>query len=314
MTKTLGGFCRALLDDSFRPQALDPERMAARFVDHFALSARPSLEELTALAHQAGFGAVREEKMDGLKGAHVGQPGGQYHIYHRDDLWEGAKAQTVLHELYEIALERLAEMHSPGTFAPTGPNPGICRQAERFAAAVLMQPDLFVSCARASGLDVVALRELFNCSYASVALRIVEVVRHLPLMVVLYERDERGDPTRWPSPTRLRDLKVKVVKRTTGFAPSGSRLLGGLRGGAPYKRRSLSSGSLAEQAARSGEMEYAEGDGLAAAARPVLWKGRLGKVAVVAVPWEHRRSLEPQLVRRSQPYLRHDYRAATAAT
>ena len=54
-------------------------------------------------------------------------------------------------------------------------------------------------------------------------------------------------------------------------------------------------GSLAELAARSGRAEYAEADGLAAVARPVYWKGRLAKVAVVAVPWEHRAVLEPQL-------------------
>ena len=73
-------------------------------MDYFRLSARPTLEELTALAQRAGFGTVQDGKMDGLKGAHIGQPGGEYHIYHRDDLWEGSKAQTVLHEMYEITL------------------------------------------------------------------------------------------------------------------------------------------------------------------------------------------------------------------
>ncbi|MXY46048.1 MAG: ImmA/IrrE family metallo-endopeptidase [Chloroflexi bacterium] len=150
--------------------------MAARFVDYFGLSVRPSLEELNDLAEQAGFGTVREGQMDGLKGAHVGHPGCEYHIYHRDDLWEAAKAQTILHELYEITLDRLAEIHSHGVPVPSGPDPVICRQAERFAAAVLMQPDIFLSYAQASGLDLVPLQDAFGCAYSSVALRLAEVV------------------------------------------------------------------------------------------------------------------------------------------
>ncbi|MYC37272.1 MAG: hypothetical protein F4X66_10235 [Chloroflexi bacterium] len=74
-TQTLGGFCRELLDDDPYGQAIDPERLAGRFVDHFGLSARPNLVELIDLAERAGFGTVREGKMEGLKGAHVGQPG-----------------------------------------------------------------------------------------------------------------------------------------------------------------------------------------------------------------------------------------------
>ena len=46
---------------------------------------------------------------------------------------------------------------------------------------------------------------------------------------------------------------------------------------------------------QSGRAEYAEEDGVAVVAKPVMWKGRLAKVAVVAVPWELRRALEPQL-------------------
>ena len=82
----------------------------------------------------------------------------------------------------------------------------------------------------------------------------------------------------------------------------------------PRRDKALPAGSLADRAAHSGEMEFAEGDGLAVAARPVLWKGRLAKVIVVAVPWECRGVLEPQLGRRRQPYPRFNQRAVTAAS
>ena len=90
-------------------------------------------------------------------------------------------------------------------------------------------------------------------------MRLAEVVRDRPLMVVLYEREERGDPAGWTEPAVLR---ATVVKRTAGFAAPRSRLLNGQRGGIPRKDKRLSPGSLAEQAAQSGRHEYAEGDGL----------------------------------------------------
>ena len=308
--QTLGGFCRDLLDDDSPGNPPDPEQLAARFVAYFGLSARPTLSELTALAERAGFGTVREGKMDGLRGAHLGQPGGEYHIYHRDDLWEGSKAQTVLHEMYEIILERMDEIHSPGMPVPSGPNPVICQQAERFAAAGLLQPDIFLPYAQASGLDVAALHDVFGCAYSSAALRLAEVVRDLPLLVVLYEHTERGDPAAWTEPPFL---CCRVVKRTAGFGPLRSRLLNGQRGGMPRKDKALPSGSLAERAAHSGQPDYAEADGLAVIANPIMWKGRLAKVIVVAVPWERRSVLEPQLGRFRRPYPRFNHVAVTAA-
>ena len=280
-------------------------------MDHFGLSARPTLEELTDLAERAGFGTVQDGKMDGLKGAHVGQPGGEYHIYHRDDLWEGSKAHTVLHELYEITLERMAEIHSPGMPVPSGPNPVICQQAERFAAAALMQPDIFLPYAQASGLDVAALHDVFGCAYSSAALRLAEVVRDPPLLVVLYEREERGDPAGWTGPAVLR---ARVVKRTAGFGARRSRLICGRGAGCPVGTRPCPPvpwRSGRPTAARWSTPRGWPGRGIA---RPVLWKGRLAKVIVVAVPWERRSVLEPQLGRRRRPYPRFNQRAVTAAS
>ena len=86
------------------------------------------------------------------------------------------------------------------------------------------------------------------------------------------------------------------------MAPPRSLLLNGWRGGIPRKGKPPSAGSLAEQAARSGGPEYDEADGIAVVATPVIWKGRLSKVIVVAVPWEQRWMLEPQLERWSWRY------------
>ena len=45
------------------------------------------------------------------------------------------------------------------------PDRKVCREADRFAAAVLMQPRAFEPLALEWGLDVLALQRAFRCSY-----------------------------------------------------------------------------------------------------------------------------------------------------
>ena len=225
MSEILGGFCRDLLDELEQGKPMDPATVAARFVSCFGVSAIPTLDELTDLANRTGLGTVLEgKKIDGLRGAHIGQPGGECHIYYRDDLWEGSKAQTLAHEIYDIILEHMGVKDSGGP-----PDPLVCLQAERFAVSVLMQPGVFAPCAQASGLDVVALHDRFGSSYASAALRLAEVVRRPPLLVVLYGRTERGDPALWPAGDDLARLRAKVVRRTgaSGRGAPNSWAVGG---------------------------------------------------------------------------------------
>ena len=290
MTVTLDDFCRDLLDDELFRERLDPERLAAAFTNYFHLSVRPTVMELAALLREAGFGTVSGMPLDGLKGVHFGAPRGEYDIYYREDLWDGAKAHTVLHEAYEIIHETLCALHSDDP-----PERSVCREADRFAAAVLMPPEIFSAYALASGLDVVALQAMFQCSYASVAIRLAEVMRRQPLVALLYERKDKGDPSGWPAQVNFESLKATVVKRTAGFGPPSSPLLCGWRGGLPRPGKAVPADSLAEQAVRSGGAEYAEDDGFAVAAKPVLWKGRIAKVSVVAVPFGDRKVLIPQL-------------------
>ena len=290
MTRTLEDFCNGLMADERPMQRLAPEELAAEFAAFFGFSGRPALAELGDKYERAGIGKVSPAPLpDGLRGVHYTLPDGSYAIHYREDQWEGSSEYTVLHEGYEIVYETVWHRCHNGEKAPN-----VCPEADRFAAAVLMPPDIFAAYARASGLDVAALHQVFRCSYASVAIRMGEVMVRQPLLAVLYERDEEGDPAGWPAPTRLGDLRVKVVKRTPGMGQPRSGLLGGWRGGNPRKGKALTAGSLAERAARSGRPECAEGDGIAVAAKPVLWKGRLAKMIVVAVPLRCRDILLPQ--------------------
>ena len=306
MNATVDGFCRDLLEEyrleeyrleeHRRGRRHHPETVAARFVECFGVSLRPSLEELRTLLREGGFGEVEEMGMaDGPRGLHVGVAGEACHIYYQEQLWQGARDYTVLHETYEIMHETLCEMDTGAK-----PEREVCREADRFAAAVLMQPGEFRILAEASGLDVIALQREYRYAYAAVALRLTEVVRALPYFVVLYERPGRSDPAGWPKGDDLTALRATVVKRKNGMGPPASRLITGKRGGIPQRHRRVPSGSLAERAAHTGRTEYAEDGGLAVVARPVHWKGHLAKLAVVAVPGEYRSVLEPQSGRRGR--------------
>ena len=292
MNRTREDFCRRLLDDSPH-EALDPERLAARFVRYFDVPARPTMEQIKALLKRAGFGEVSSRRHLDVKGIHYSAPGGGYDIHYREDMWAGTQDYSVIHETYEIIHETLCDMDSGSP-----PDRIVCTQAERFAAAVLMQPRAFEPLALEWGLDVLKLQRAFRCSYAAVTIRLAEVLRQPPFMAVLYAREDKSDPAGWTDPL---DLRAKVVRRTRGFGTSTTFPICGERGGLPRRGRLIPTGSLAAQAARYGTARYAQDGGCAAIARPVFWTGKLAKVVVIAVSESYASVLGPQMIASDMP-------------
>ena len=221
MNRTREDFCRELLDDHPR-NALDPETLAARFVRYFDVPARPTMAQLKALLKRTGFGEVSGTRHMDAKGIHYSSPGGGYDIHYREDLWDGTQDYSVIHETYEIIYETLCDMDSGSP-----PDRKVCTQAERFAAAVLMQPRDFESLALEWGLDVLRLQRAFRCSYASVSIRLAEVLRQPPLMVVLYARDDGRDTkkrdqiARSPGQGRPANAGIRYPKRLPHLRGAG---------------------------------------------------------------------------------------------
>lgn len=80
-------------------------------MDYFGLTVLPTMDELTGLLDEAGFGTVYGLPLeDGMKGAHFGDPGNGYDIYYQDALWEGDRDHTILHETYETIYETLCDL------------------------------------------------------------------------------------------------------------------------------------------------------------------------------------------------------------
>ncbi len=299
---TLDGFCHLLINGDAPDVGLHPTAIAKEFVDFFGLSAFPDMDEIETLLEGAGIGTViRSSDTRGLRGYHVGEKHGGYQIVIDESESNATQEHTALHEAYEIVRERLHDLY-PHVGAPNGRSK--CRQADRFAASTLMQPYWFSLFAEASGFDVVALQRAYGRAYSSLTIRLAEVMRHQPLLAVLYERKEEGDPRGWavgPTPDLFR---AKVVARTPGFRlRMRKRPLSYLRGLLPRRGAPPAQGSVAERVALTGRPVYVErvsgydlwqNDDVTVAARSATWHGRLAKIAVVAVPYRDRSVLRPQ--------------------
>ena len=286
---TLDDFCRHLMDGDPPYDRLHPTGAAREFVDFFSLSPFPRMDETESLLKRAEIATVvRSHDTGGFRGYHTGTNIGSYQIV--IDATDGIVAQehTVLHETYEIVKERLGDLYTD-IGVPQGKS--MCRQADRFAAAVLMQPYWFSLFAVSSGLDVIALQKAFGRAYSSVILRLAEVMRDQPLIAILYERGEAREPY-FRTTAPVVHFRSTVVARTPGFGARHSRALCGTRGGMPRWGRPLPPGSLAESVALMGRSAFAEvepGSGdMAVTARPVFRQGRLERIVVVAVPYNDR--------------------------
>ena len=300
---TLDGFCRHLMNGGAPDGKFRPASMAREFVDFFGLSAFPDMDEIKTLLEEAEIATVvLSHDTRGLRGYHVGEKHGGYGIVIDESESKSTQEYTALHEAYEIVRERFGDIY-PHVGAPQGRSK--CRQADRFAADALMQPYWFSLFAEASGFDVVALQRTYGRAYSSLTIRLAEVMRHQPLLAVLYERKERGDPREWVDDAPPEVFKAKVVARTPGFRlRTRRRPLSNLRGLLPRRGAPPAQGSVAERVILTGRPVYVErvsgydlwhNDDVTVAARLANWHGRLAKIALVAVPYRDRSVLRPQL-------------------
>lgn len=309
-TALLDDFCHRLMQHVTLSNGFHPTALAHEFVDFFGLSTFPRMGEITAQLERAGVGTAQCTQLRNFRGVHTGTKNGSYLIEYDAFDWDGAQEHTVLHETYEIIRERLSDLY-PAVRLPQGKR--MCQEADRFAAATLMQPEVFSMFAEKSGLDVVALQDMYGRAYSSLAVRLVEVMRHQPLLSVLYERKEEGNPHEWAAAPSPDVFKATVVARTPGFRLRATRRpISCLRGLLPRRGSSPAIGSIAERVISSSRPVYVEkvsgydlwqADDLAVAARPATWYGRLAKVAVVAVPYRDRSLLSAQVCKASFLYI-----------
>ncbi len=248
---SLDGFCHHLMDEECTRGSLHPARVARAFVNYFGLSAFPNMEEIRTMLRRASIGTVvPARETGGLRGYHLGTRDGSYLIGYDASDGVAAREHTLLHETYEIIRERVADLY-PRVGLPRGRL--LCRQADQFAAAALMQPAVFSLFAEATGLDVVALQRAYGRAYSSLTIRLAEVMRQQPLLAVLYERMDAEEPSLWREPPLPGQFRAAIVVRTPGYRLRLQRRpLSQLRGLLPRRGRPPASGSVVERVVQTG--------------------------------------------------------------
>ena len=293
----LDRFCASLMESGTQGVLVEPEWLAERFVSFFDVSGGPRFDEIKTLLECLGIQSIRGSNLAGrYRGIHYTMDGVSYHIEYEESEGREAQEHTLLHETYEIIHERLAALQ-PGSSYSGGRR--LCRAADRFAAAVLMQPGLFTLFTETSGFNVLELRKAYRRSYATLTLRMAEVMAHQPLRIALYDRATAGPAGEEPTPPVLSSFFPSVIAGTPGFsiqARPGSPLSLEI----PRRGKPATQGSAVDRASSTGEPVFLKvrgggmmsgEDGMALVARPVIWKGEVEKVAFVAVPISHRDKL-----------------------
>ena len=295
---SLDGFSRLLLDKYKDTPEVSPEVIAREWIEHSGLSALPSLSEIRRQLESYGL-AVRGANIPGLRGHHYCYRGGDHTVLYESDEWRGAVEFTLLHEFYEIVLDSLDSLRHRSS---TRSGAEACWKANKFAAAVLMQKDIFLRALYESNFDIVWLHRHFYRSYLAIAIRALDLLDDMScpvkkeLACVIYQRG--GDPSHW-GPDR-NDFRVGYSGCTSGLKVRKGGLFAHVL---PKRKDRVVPGSIGDMALKSGRpvlLKRATGSDLAGEeeltflARPVYWFKRPAKVILQGMRSEDGHILEAQ--------------------
>jgi len=290
--RPLDHFCQLQLDRYEGPHSASPEAMAQDWIVHSGLSLLPSLSEIRRQMERYGLSLQRATIPD-LRAHHYCYRGGDPTIIYEEGDWRGAVEFTLLHEFYEIILEQLERLSA---CCQPGSQSRICWHANRFAAAVLMQKDIFLQALFDSHFDVVWLHRHFYRSYSAIVIRAVELLNQSPagpeLACFIYQPD--GNPR--DGEKTVQDFRVACAAST----PAMRRYPRGLL---PGRKDSIAAGSIVDLALRTGQPAFSnsatglglEGNqNLTLLARPINWFRRPAKVSLQAMQMKDGHILEAQ--------------------
>jgi hypothetical protein len=286
-------FCEYLVKEYGSPDALSEEEKAEEFSNVYLRNLPPRLRTLKAVAHACGINLNTLEGHNvprDMRGYHEVFNGKRNIYFKKYDTVSGIE-NTILHEIREIMESVFTEVcprYEPlRTIA-------VHTAANRFASAVLLPKDEFRAKVYETGLDVIALANLYRKSCSQVLLRMGEVLQgKLFFYGALYEKYDTVDPdwrvTFWTQ-SRNDDIPEANVSGLYDFFPR--------------KGHEVVSGSLVDRAIKSRKpcmvnvitlLDSMDDDGLTAIAQPLLRPGRPGKVALIVLLKEDSSKLQTQI-------------------
>ena len=211
-------FCRGLMDKYGELTLVGADVLAAEFVDEFGLQPRFSLATLSALTERVGIPKLVPAALpEGLAGLHASRED-SWAIYY-DYSSRGTRPHaTILHEIYEIIWHHLRDLGAARQEDAAAAE----REAEHFAAAVLLPAEEFRTDALRMGFDVVGLQRAWRRSYPLVARRLQELFEaELALSVVIFETPYFGPNLRLSDPSKGFQAEVSCSVWTAGWLPVG---------------------------------------------------------------------------------------------
>lgn len=309
MARSLESFCVSMLSIYSSPESIVYQigTLANHFVQYFGLSSYPNLIEIKLLLdNHHKMASIQPGQLGGLPGCHYLDEVDKLCIEYEATGWLGRNEFTIMHECYEVIQETFERL-VPGYRAHRD-STTLCMKpyADRFAAAVLMQNDVFTAALKEAGLDVCALRNYFNFynrSYSSVAIRIKELLKppvvneELDFMIAIFERTSNGKPREWSYNCSSGEFCARCVVKTHGIRLSKSRRRANFRAYLfprrlfPVFGETPALGFLVDEVIEKNQPVYYENavfdllgnNELALLARPVRWYGKIAKVILVAV-------------------------------
>jgi len=258
---------------------------------------------------------VREFKVvdipDGACGANY-RYGDDYGVFVHELDNRVRQEHTVFHEIFELiqgCLDEVSPAHAISYRHAMDTQREI--DADRFSAAVHMPEVSFMRDVIEFGPDLVTLKAKYRRAYSSILIQVARMMGKLktPFAGLLYEEPSRGtkfqeEESRTPGQGQLALSRIRMLYRRTVLAMS-DRNNPVLASHLPMKGESLLDGTIARLAFLYGEpvlIERATGfdffglEDLAVLARPLQFHGaRPSKVAIIAVRYDMRALLQPQL-------------------
>ena len=289
-------FCSLVVRKYTSPEWLSTDKLAEEFLSHYIdipLKNFPvDMATLSAVARACGA-TVSPHRMPGkLRGYHEVIDGNRVNIYYREDDSLSGKENTILHELREIMEPFFAGFCS--SYNPLSIR-ALHREADRFAAAVLLPQGPFRDKVYETGLDIPALGQFYAKSHAQILLRIGEVLHGERFFYgAVYDAEPGFVP----------------IFRVSYWAGSANQDIPeanfyGPRGFLPRKGKSAELDSLVEMAADSLRpchvnriffSEYENND-LTAVAQPVVNGDEVSRVCLLVLLHPDRKLLKPLLER-----------------
>ena len=303
-------FAAAYVREMDDPAVISEEDLADAFRQYFNLSLFPSLNELVAVCKRLHITLRRLPPEVPLTGLNTWHPEHGHEIHLRDDGVLARLEHTLSHELREVIEQALGRAWGRYIAIDTSDNRLMNPRSDRFAACLLLDSVATRGRLAQLGFDLVAFAQEKGRSLSSVVLRAQEIypAKQPPGIVGgVWLFQANWQPTS-EDPVCLTDLRLRYKAHLCGFSLSKSSRRPADRVAREIFPRGDCSADQFEVAARAwllrkpaiaaiGGFDLFSAHNFIALAEPIMTRGIMRSLLMIAVRREFQRRIEPLLSR-----------------